>query len=755
MKFSKTGNTLQVVGRLDPGQVGLNEVLSVILDVLDDAKRETGIADFSQLAKNDEAVSKWLAICRAFLGVGIDRDAVLLSDKKREKIEALTATLRDKDRELERITNETENMNLQLFSLQRDMDELQAEREKNADTEKRVRSLERDIAALRQDLESYAVHDPAELEEKIRELKTQKERAAELTAQMRAAEAELGQSSQAYRTLVLQTRELEEGLSKVNADIASENAKQESLSGRIESGKAQLEETKRRTEELSEENRALVETKIPEAQRSLDKMLEDNGQYFSNLQALQNDINTKKTLLQESTGELDAVKKLLEDLRRSTEQARVDIESEKENRIRAEERYNSLNEELSELRANVGAVISKNEELSDELIPNTQKRLEVLKENRDELSANLVSLDQQVAEVDLDIKSLQENMTQEENKLAEKREEVEDAHRKIEAVSQQRKAEEDALAELNIQLESLQEHIELDKANGVDLQNQLVKQRVMLKTQKERNDEMLNSIVDAKTELEKCENTFAALEAELADWQSQKDASDGRAEEMRTRILEAKAILDEVNLKIEQLDGEQQRLIGEINARRKMLEESKPELLQEQLSDLEKEYADKTARAAMLQNELNEQRQKLEAGEASLTALTEELEGVVNRCAGLMAEKQAAENEKESKNALLESLQNDLNEYKAFLASADYAALEKRVEACRRAKTSCEAGLKNLLGTAIPPQFLRTEGKRILEDYNRRLSEQLQVAEEKVRTLYAGYINVIKNLEKEVNQYAL
>ncbi len=120
-----------------------------------------------------------------------------------------------------------------------------------------------------------------------------------------------------------------------------------------------------------------------------------------------------------------------------------------------------------------------------------------------------------------------------------------------------------------------------------------------------------------------------------------------------------------------------------------------------------------------------------------------------------MAEKQAAENEKESKNALLESLQNDLNEYKAFLASADYAALEKRVEACRRAKTSCEAGLKNLLGTAIPPQFLRTEGKRILEDYNRRLSEQLQVAEEKVRTLYAGYINVIKNLEKEVNQYAL
>ena len=37
MKFSKTGNTLQVVGRLDPGQVGLNEVLSVILDVLDDA----------------------------------------------------------------------------------------------------------------------------------------------------------------------------------------------------------------------------------------------------------------------------------------------------------------------------------------------------------------------------------------------------------------------------------------------------------------------------------------------------------------------------------------------------------------------------------------------------------------------------------------------------------------------------------------------------------------------------------------------
>ena len=755
MKFQKTSNTLQAVARLSPEQLGLNEVLAVILDVLDDAKKETGIADFSRLQKNEEAVGKWLAICRAFLGTGIDQDASILSEKKKEKVEKLAASLRDKDQELEKLNNETENLSLQLRSLQRDMDELEAEREKHAETEKRVRSLEREVTALQRDLDSYTVRDPAELEEKIKKLQEQKDISALLSAQMRVTETELSQATQAYKSLTSQSREMEEGLTRTKNDIASETARQESLARQIELNRNLLTETQQKTETLARENEALTEVQIPEAKKALDKMNEENGQYFANLQTLQNDINTKKTLLQESTGELDAVKKLLEELRLSTEQAKLDIESEKENQVREEERNKTLNAELSELRATVGAVISKNEELAGELIPNAQKRLEVLKENREELSRSLVSLDQQVGETDQEIKSQQEKLSQEENLLAEKKEEVEEFHRKIDSVAQQRAAEETTVSDLRTQLESLQEHIEMDKNNGIELQKQLMKQKLLLKTQKEHNDEVLEKIVDEKSELEKAQKAVEDLQAELNDWNRKRQEADASSEEVRTRILESKAILDEVNLKIEQLGEEQQRLIGEINAKRKLLEESKPELLQEQLTSLRTEHAEKNARCDMLQKELTDQKAKLETTERTIADLTRELEDVVNKCAAAMDQKQQAEQKKGSEAALLENLQNDLVEYKAFFASADYQEQEKRIADCKRAKALYEEGVKNLLGRTIPPQFLRVEGKQILQEYSNRLSAQLHDVEERLKSLYQGYIILIQRLEKEVNQYAV
>ena len=70
MRLDKTLGDIKIIGGISPGDIGLYEVLDIVLDLLLDVRQETG-KELSGLTVSGEAAAKWIAVVNALQSIPI------------------------------------------------------------------------------------------------------------------------------------------------------------------------------------------------------------------------------------------------------------------------------------------------------------------------------------------------------------------------------------------------------------------------------------------------------------------------------------------------------------------------------------------------------------------------------------------------------------------------------------------------------------------------------------------------------------
>ena len=106
MRFEKTVGDLNIVSGVSPRDIGLYELLDVMLDLFMDVRTETG-KELSELEVGDEAAAKWIAVAKALLSIPIDTSTLNMTKRRAERLNDLRDDLRSKEKDVKKAEKQT------------------------------------------------------------------------------------------------------------------------------------------------------------------------------------------------------------------------------------------------------------------------------------------------------------------------------------------------------------------------------------------------------------------------------------------------------------------------------------------------------------------------------------------------------------------------------------------------------------------------------------------------------------------------
>ena len=151
MRLDKTLGDIKIVGGISPGDIGLYEVLDIVLDLLLDVRQETG-KELSGLTVSGEAAAKWIAVVNALQSIPIEENAALLTKRRREKLPLLKKALAEREEAARSATAELETLQSREERLLKKQRDYQARLDELGQLRQSVSSLEADIQSLEAEL---------------------------------------------------------------------------------------------------------------------------------------------------------------------------------------------------------------------------------------------------------------------------------------------------------------------------------------------------------------------------------------------------------------------------------------------------------------------------------------------------------------------------------------------------------------------------------------------------------------------------
>ena len=146
MRFGKTLSDIRSLGSVSGGDIGLYEILDILLDVLLDAGQETN-RQLSALPVSAEAAAKWVAVATALNSIPFEAETLAaLTGRRRDKLLRLQKELAEKEAGAKRAAKEAE-------ALKKEEDQLTERIEQCGEKAEALRRLQQTVAEMQAEAE--------------------------------------------------------------------------------------------------------------------------------------------------------------------------------------------------------------------------------------------------------------------------------------------------------------------------------------------------------------------------------------------------------------------------------------------------------------------------------------------------------------------------------------------------------------------------------------------------------------------------
>ena len=404
MKFEKTHGDLELMLNVSPGDVGIYEVLNIMLDLLLDTRAVTN-TEIAKLSVNGDAVGKWISVVNALMGIPIENAAQELSRRRREKLPVLRSDLERKiesikaeEREIARIDEEAEE-------LKRRLGELEHIRDKKLAAEAGVRQLREEIDSLQHEIDNMPKINPEELEERAEVLrktlgsvKLNKETFDKLNISIAKAKTDLG-------NINFNLKSSEEELAKINEESERKvEALHDTKAAAAKKKHDTDEEIKRINDELHGVNQ-LIKAGISER--------DDKSQKLAELNERKEQLDYDNRRFDENIGKLSIA---LEDILKLNEQKEIELVGLKESIDVSNRKAAELNEHRDALAKQHGDIGGEIRRLEED-IHTLDEKIKVSAASRDDKAMKLGELHQRKDHAEAENHKLDENILRSKEEL--------------------------------------------------------------------------------------------------------------------------------------------------------------------------------------------------------------------------------------------------------------------------------------------------------------------------------------------------
>lgn len=382
MKFRKTSNDIEAMGRLASDEIGLAEALSMVMNVLMDVRAESG-RELNRLDVSSGAVIKWMGVANALLSIPIENEAKSISEKSRSKLPDLRRALEERSGALKDTGEKIELIEKEERRLREKLDEYEKEYSRLRRSEEAVETLKNRITALKTDIDAFRPVDDEELKAEIDRLE-------------RIREKKLRR---------------EEEWERYNKQLAIETAKLDRLKTQIFNANEVIRNADSELNELELKNNeketqiAALKSRKTELEDRYTSLCEEEQSVLYGIGIVKDDIKEAVSDRMNAEQELEECETTLKKINAVTDELKLKISE-------AEIVGRRLEDEQQDLRRNLE---DKNNRIAD-----------LEKDDADlktEIAVKEEELNQKIAEKDVEIRGLSEQLTVLENLLTQKEQE--------------------------------------------------------------------------------------------------------------------------------------------------------------------------------------------------------------------------------------------------------------------------------------------------------------------------------------------
>jgi chromosome segregation ATPase len=632
------------------------------------------------------------------------KDIRVSKDIDQDKLSKLQTDYDQKVNELDEKEQRLNDMNLRHQALEEDIDQKKNQidelQRKIDELEDKLKNLPPEISRRSKSLDQNKLDQlQEECDRRIKDLEDKEEKLKQSDDRIQQLSSELEEKQNQITTLQNRITELEGTTTNLED--------QKLIQDKLDKLQADYDQKVSELEEKEEKIRSLrvMEERLVEQEKDITELHQQIGNLENQLNSLLSK-NAKGDKL--SKGKFD---KLQEEYDRKVQE----LEDLKDCKSRVQELEKELDQRRNEIdtldqQVQTSIQTSKSKSMSDARrreLEEKENKLEQLQIDYDSKVKELEDLDNQRSQV----KTLQQRIDDLENELEQKRTEIESLQRKVDTLDQQvqtskSKSMSDArrreLEEKENKLEQLQIGYNSKLQELEDLDNQ----RNQVKTLQQRIDELEDQLknVPSSDRIRELEVGIAERERRLEQLQGDYDK--------KVQELEANDITQyqrEIEDKKNQIDS-LERTISELEAK---LEQS-PTV--DRLRELEDSLREKESRLEKLQNDFDKSLEELKICEDKLTSGTDSEDVLNSKIRDLQVE-----------------LDNCLSKQKEIIADYDekIANLERNVDEAKSAREELEKGFEK-------------EKQDIISKYQDEIDEYKKTIEEKE--------NFIKMLQKEIEE---
>lgn len=519
MRFGKTLSDIRSLGSVSGGDIGLYEILDILLDVLLDAGQETN-RQLSALPVSAEAAAKWVAVATALNSIPFEAETLAaLTGRRRDKLLRLQKELAEKEAGAKRAAKEAE-------ALKKEEDQLTERIEQCGEKAEALRRLQQTVAEMQAEAER--------LETEIADLgEVDADSVSERRAELQRLKKERSERIRVYNALNDEIKSLLAECGTLNTDV-------EEAEDRLAAAKRQREE---KEQELAHRMAALGQAEKETAERlaAADEEADKIGERITLLQTQYDEKRAEMQRLRAACEELDTqsqqlgeiIDKLIADRK---EQERVCSEKQIQTDI--------LKHELEVSREKT-AQANKDLQIASDNCKDAEWRIATLKTRKSEFDNEHERLKQERNAVEYsinlkqkDIQECSEMINQKRTELQKKETALAQTKEELNAVEALLSEAENAQSRLRVTIETHRKNLEDTKqrtaaavTEKAALEAELAVQLELLDEKLEERDESVRQLTEKtallSSELEEREQEHTALSAEHA-------AAAARLEQLKT-----------------------------------------------------------------------------------------------------------------------------------------------------------------------------------------------------------------------------
>lgn len=620
MKFEKTHGDLELMLNVSPQDVGIYQIMNIMLDLLLDTRAVTN-TEIAKLNVNGEAVGKWISVVNTLKGIPIENAAHEISKRRLEKLPILRNELerkiesvKEEEKEIVRIDEESE-------SLKRKLGELEHIREKKLAAEAGVSKLRREIDFLQREIDNMPKVNPEELEERagilrktLNSIKINKETFDKLNINIAKVKTELGDvefnlknaeeelakiNSESERNIhalndtkaaaVKKQQDTEEKIKQIEDELHRINEMIQDGVARSEHSAKTLAELNGRKEQLERDNHILDEN-IGKSHKEFDDLSKLNEQKEIELNGLRErvegakhklgELSEQKVVLAKQHGDIGGeIRKLEEDINNlSGEIKSANADRDDKARKLAEIHHrkeqlaqdnNKFDEEILKSEKELENIKKINEEKEIELI-GFGERIETAKHRVGELDEQKDNLAKQHGDIEGETRKLEEDIHNLENWIEEDESKRDDSAEKLGELNHEKEELAHSIHTLDEKIEDLTE--ELKHLSGVNEQKE-----IEILGFSESIEGAKHKLVELNNRKDDLDRELREIGAEIRMAEEDSNAVEGHIKANLAERDDKSRKLDEFRHKNEQLELDIQKLhesIGEAKRERENLSQA-------------------------------------------------------------------------------------------------------------------------------------------------------------------------------------